>query len=178
MRRQSYFLNSQTRFAFRRRFEQGARRRLSDRHHRFRNARGGCCLQGISSSFKNQARGVCLEHVRGNLRRFLFQFLNGDQHRSPAHCCGATAERADAVLHNRSVSVNDRNIIEIHTELISGDLCKRRFLALAMRRRAGHDRNLAGRFYAHSRAFPTACRHGLRWTKRANFDVTGHADAD
>ena len=116
--------------------------------------------------------------MRGNLCGFLFQFLNGDQHRSPAHCCGATAERADAVLHNRSVAVNDGNVIEIHTKLIGRDLGKRSLLALAMRRCAGHDRNFAGRLDTHGRAFPTARRHCLRWTKGANFDVAGHADAD
>ena len=116
--------------------------------------------------------------MRGNLRGFFFQLLNGDQHRSPAYRRGATAKCADAVLHNRGVAVNDGNVIEIHTKLIGRDLCKRSLLALAMRRCAGHDRNFAGRLDTHGRAFPTAGRHCLRWTKRANFDVTGHADAD
>src|SRR5438132_6091566 len=46
-----------------------------------------------------------------------------------------------------------------------------------MWRRAGHDGDLAGWLDADSRALPAAGGHCLRWTKRADLDVTRHANA-
>jgi hypothetical protein len=67
--------------------------------------------------------------------------------------------------------VNDGHIVEVNAEFIRRDLRKRSFLPLPMRRRAGENRDFAGGFDTHSRAFPTAGRHCLRRAKRANLDI-------
>ena len=60
--------------------------------------------------------------MRRNLRGLLFQLLNCDEHGRAAHRCRATAERADAVLHDAGVAVNDCDVVEIDAEFIGSDL--------------------------------------------------------
>ena len=57
-------------------------------------------VRGEASFVERDARGVCAEQVRGDLRSFLFEPLDGDEDGRAAHGRGATAERADAVLHD------------------------------------------------------------------------------
>jgi hypothetical protein len=49
----------------------------------------------------------------------------------PAAIC-STTERADTVLNNAGVAMDDCYIVEIHSQFISSDLRKRRLLALTV----------------------------------------------
>src|SRR5207253_4798008 len=113
----------------------------------------------------------------GDFCGLLFQLLNCYQYCCTADRSRAATKSADAVLNDSSVAMDDGDVIQIHTEFIRGDLREGSFLALPVRRRAGHDRDFTGWLDAHSRALPTAGGHRLRWAKRANLNVTGDADA-
>src|SRR5437879_2295532 len=116
--------------------------------------------------------------MRGNLARLLLQLLNRHQHSSTAYSRGATAKSADAILDDAGVAVDHSYIVNAHAKFIGGDLRKRSFLSLAVRRCAGKYRDFAGGFDAHRRALPAAGGHCLRWAEGADFDVTRHPDTD
>ena len=73
--------------------------------------------------------------------------------------------------------MNDDDIVGGDSQFVGYDLGKRRFLSLPVRRRAGKNGDLARWFNSHVAAFPTAGRHGDRWSHRANFHVRREADA-
>src|SRR5437764_620962 len=67
----------------------------------------------------------------------LLQLARGEQERGAAGCDGARAERARAVGNLERVAVPDLDVADVDAELVRDDLCERRLVALAMRRRAG-----------------------------------------
>src|SRR6185503_16898387 len=113
-----------------------------------------------------------------DLVRFLFQLLNRDKDRRAANRSRATAECADAILHNARVSVDHSHVVDVDAELISSNLREGSFLSLAMRRGAGQHGHFAGRFDTYCRTLPATGRHRLGWTKRADLHVRREADAD
>src|SRR5436190_24243522 len=99
--------------------------------------------------------------MRGDLGCFFFQFLDGNEDRSPAHRGGATAEGADAVLNYAGIAVNHGYVVEMDAQFVRGNLRERSFLALSVRGCSGENRHLAGWFDAHRRTLPSASRHCL-----------------
>ena len=86
-------------------------------------------------------------------------------HRRPAAVGIAT------VMGDGCVSTHDDDVVDGHAEFVRGDLGEAGLLALAVRRRAGDDGNLARHLDAHAAPFPTTGGHHLRGAERANFNI-------
>ena len=71
---------------------------------------------------ESDTRGVHAHHVCSDLPRLFNQLLDGHINRCAADRRGTAAERADAVLHNRRVAVNHRDVVDVDAELIGDDL--------------------------------------------------------
>src|SRR5205809_2040214 len=118
-----------------------------------------------------------LQHVGGNFVGLLAHFLQRKIDGAAADGQTAAAEGANAVLNNGRVTVDDRDIIYVDAQLVSGDLRECRFLALSMRRTSGQDRYLAGWFYAYRGALPSAGGSRSRWSDSAYLHISRYANA-
>ena len=98
--------------------------------------------------------------------------------RRAGHRLRAAAERADALLHDAGVAVQDRHVLERHAELIREHLRERRLVALAVRRRAGRRGDAAVALDRDLPVFPPAGRQRRRGTEAADLDVHRQAEAD
>src|SRR5262249_23928383 len=87
-----------------------------------------------------------------------FELLQRVVERRCADRRAAAAERPDAVLYDSGVAVDYLHVVQAHAELVGGDLGEGGFLALAVRRAAGHHRDGAGGVDLDGSAFPTAGR--------------------
>ena len=92
----------------------------------------------------------------GNLLHFLFQILRGKINGRSADRSATASEGTDAGRDASGVTVDRDHIVRFDAELIGHDLCKRGFLSLAVRRRAGQERDFAGAFDADSTGFPAS----------------------
>src|ERR1041384_5259178 len=115
-----------------------------------------CRFDAEASFFEADRRRIGSEQMSGKLGRLLFEFLHRVVDGCSADGGAAAAKRADAVLHDRRVSVNDGDVIYIDTELICYELSERCFLALSVWRRSGKHGYLSCGFNSHGRAFPSA----------------------
>src|ERR1041384_267463 len=136
-----------------------------------------CRFDAEASFFEADRRRIGSEQMSGKLGRLLFEFLHRVVDGCSADGGAAAAKRADAVLHDRRVSVNDGDVIYIDTELICYELSERCFLALSVWRRSGKHGYLSCGFNSHGRAFPSAGGGRLRRTDRADFYVSRNTDA-
>ena len=110
--------------------------------------------------------GSDLQLVRRDLARLLFDLLRRVPERDSAHGKGTGAVRVHPERRDRGVAVQNLDVVERNAELVGRDLRPRGHVALAVRRRPRHHRDLAGGMAANRCRVPTAgtvleCREHL-----------------
>ena len=103
--------------------------------------------------------------------------------RSPPDGERSAPVRVHALLRDRGVAVQYLDVVDADAELVGDDLRPRRLVALAVRRRAGHDLHRAERLEADRRAVPAADgiadrAEDARRREAAHLVVRREADAD
>src|SRR5215471_20999623 len=100
--------------------------------------------------------------MRRDLLQLLLQILNRKIDRSASNGGAAASERSDAGGDSSRITVERNHIFRFDPEFIRDDLCKRSFLALAVRRGSRQDSDLARAFNSHGTGFPAAAGQNRR----------------
>src|SRR3546814_9106396 len=108
--------------------------------------------------------------MRGDLRRLPADLPGRDMHRRAGVHGDAAAESTDAELDPGGIRRDHRDVRHVHAERVGTDLREHRAMALALRRGAGLDDDLAVGADA-----PFAALEG---TEAGDFDAVADTDAD